>query len=65
MVKFAPAESLIGKKSAYSVEVERSAPDGTFTDHMWTATIWIEPVAGNHSLLTKALVGIGSQSLGF
>lgn len=62
-VKFEALESLIGKKSAYWVEVQRTAPDGTFTDHMWTAPIWIEPAAGSHSLLTKALVGIGSQSL--
>ncbi len=63
-VKFDQIESIIGKKSAYWVEVQRTSPDGTFTDHMWTAPIWIEPLAGNHSLLTKALVGLGSQSLG-
>ncbi|HEY9868079.1 MAG TPA: PHP domain-containing protein [Candidatus Obscuribacterales bacterium] len=62
-VKFDQIDTIIGNKSAYWVEVQRIAPDGAFTDYMWTAPIWVEPLAGQHSLLTKALVGMGSQYL--
>lgn len=62
-VNFDQINTIIGNKSAYWVEVQRVAPDGTFADYMWTAPIWVEPLAGQHSLLTKALVGMGSQYL--
>jgi hypothetical protein len=62
-VKFDQINTIIGNKSAYWVEVQRVAPDGAFTDYMWTAPIWVEPLAGQHSPLTKALVGIGGSYL--
>ena len=61
-VSFDQVQTKLGNKSAYYVEVQRVDPNTSNTDYMWTAPVWVEP-SGTHSLLTRGLVGIGTQFL--
>jgi len=61
-VAFDQVHHTIGNKSAWYVEVQRTDPTTSNNDYMWTAPVWVEPLAGqSHSLLTRALVGAGSS----
>ena len=62
-VAFDTVQTKLGNKSAYYVEVQRVDPVTSNTDYMWTAPVWVEPNASQHSLLTRGLVGAGSQFL--
>ena len=63
-VAFDPIQHKLGNSSAYYVQVARTEPGSTTTDHLLTAPIWVEPLSGQtHGLVTKMLVGNGSQVL--
>ncbi|MBS1956936.1 MAG: hypothetical protein JST89_22295 [Cyanobacteria bacterium SZAS-4] len=65
MVAFDPVKSKIGQGSAYYVEVGRTDPKTSNLDRMWTAPIWVEPLAGaQHSLATRWMAGLGAGVLG-
>lgn len=64
-VEFEPVQHTLGNRSAFMAQVDRvgaEAPD--YTDHMWTAPIWIEPPAGaTHNVVVQAVVGAGANAL--
>jgi hypothetical protein len=63
-IKFDQVTHKLGNKSAWYVQLTRTDPVTENTDYMWTAPIWIEPLAGStHNLLTRSLVGAGAQPL--
>ncbi len=65
IVAFDPVKSKIGQGSAYYVEVGRTDPKTSNLDRMWTAPIWVEPLAGaQHSLATRWMAGLGAGVLG-
>lgn len=62
VVPFNMAQHTLGNKSAWYIEVQRTNPISSHVDHMWTAPIWIEPLAlGQHSVWTRGLVGAGAM----
>ncbi len=64
IVAFDPVTSKVGQSSAYYVEVGRTDPKTSNLDRMWTAPIWVEPLAGaQHSLATRWLAGAGAAQL--
>lgn len=62
-VAFDTVKHRLGAKSAYYVEVQRVDPKTNNRDYMWTAPVWIEPLAGSHSYLTRGIIGTGSEYL--
>lgn len=65
IVAFDPVKSKVGQSSAYYVEVGRIDPKTSNSDRMWTAPIWVEPLAGaQHSLATRWMAGLGAGVLG-
>lgn len=65
IVAFDPVKSKVGQSSAYYVEVGRTDPKTSNLDRMWTAPIWVEPLAGaQHSLATRWMAGIGASAFG-
>jgi hypothetical protein len=64
-VAFDPVTNKVGQSSAYYVEVGRTDPKTSNLDRMWTAPIWVEPLAGaQHSLATRWMAGIGASTFG-
>ncbi|RTL42572.1 MAG: hypothetical protein EKK48_11330 [Candidatus Melainabacteria bacterium] len=65
VVAFDPVTNKVGQGSAYYVEVGRTDPKTANLDRMWTAPIWVEPLAGaQHSLATRWMAGIGAGTFG-
>lgn len=65
-VMFDQVRHKIGNSSAWYVEVQRTDPKTANVDYLWTAPVWVEPRATQHSFLTRGLVSTGSLSiLGF
>lgn len=62
-VAFDAITGKVGHNSAYYVEVQRKDPQTANLDRMWTAPIWLEQLAGGHSLFTRWMTGSGSQLL--
>lgn len=62
-VAFDAITGKVGQNSAYYVEVQRKDPHTANLDRMWTAPIWLEQLAGGHSLFTRWMTGSGSQLL--
>lgn len=62
-VAFDAVTGKVGHNSAYYVEVQRKDPITANLDRMWTAPIWLEQLAGGHSLFTRWMTGSGSQLL--
>lgn len=62
-VAFDAITGKVGQNSAYYVEVQRKDPLTANLDRMWTAPIWLEQLAGGHSLFTRWMTGSGSQLL--
>lgn len=62
-VAFDAITGKVGHNSAYYVEVQRKDPHTANLDRMWTAPIWLEQLAGGHSLFTRWMTGSGSQLL--
>ena len=62
-VAFDAITGKVGQNSAYYVEVQRKDPRTANLDRMWTAPIWLEQLAGGHSLFTRWMTGSGSQLL--
>jgi hypothetical protein len=62
-VAFDASTGKVGQNSAYYVEVQRKDPRTANLDRMWTAPIWLEQLAGGHSLFTRWMTGSGSQLL--
>ncbi|MFA6209043.1 MAG: hypothetical protein WCT03_01460 [Candidatus Obscuribacterales bacterium] len=62
-VAFDAITGKVGHNSAYYVEVQRKDPITANLDRMWTAPIWLEQLAGGHSLFTRWMTGSGSQLL--
>jgi hypothetical protein len=62
-VAFDAITGKVGQNSAYYVEVQRKDPHTANLDRMWTAPIWLEQLAGGHSLFTRWMTGSGSELL--
>ena len=64
VIKFDQVNHIIGAKGAFYVELERLASSGATSgaERMWTAPVWVEPLAGaRHSAAVNAMLGIGSS----
>ncbi|HEY9793217.1 MAG TPA: hypothetical protein V6D22_22645 [Candidatus Obscuribacterales bacterium] len=63
-IQFDQVSHKLGNKSAWYVQLTRSDPQTQNTDYMWTAPLWIEPLAGTtHNIFARTLVGAGAQPL--
>ena len=60
---FNQVQHKLGNKSAYYVEVQRVDPITTNTDFLWTAPIWVEPVATVQSPFLRGLIGAGTSGI--
>lgn len=61
-VAFDKVEHVLGNKSAHYVEVQRTDPVTANVDYLWTAPIWVEPVA-THSTLMRGFIGAASDTI--
>lgn len=61
-VDFDPIHHRLGRSSAYYAEVARKDPETGHIDRMWTAPIWVEPLAGaKHFWYIRWLSGNAQQ----